>query len=493
LWEERGSSIGQPSARSSEQRTYRMNPRNRRLLGDAAFVLVSVAVLSSLSWGLLAWAGIVPWPLMGNRASQEQLEQAPTRSPTVVLESATRRQSDAAIVASPAPAASPELAVATEPLLQGTGSPVPKETSSPPVAASSPLSRPAGRQIAVPSERSIEDRVGQLLLLGWPGSSAQEAISTLAAFRPAGLVYVQNVQLASEATVINLEVSRWAAQNGLPSPILAIDHEGGRVQRLRDLPNLGSNADFAATTPSDRQACERGRAHGQQLRAAGFTMSLAPDLDVNLPTGSPAIGDRSYGNSAELVARLGSSYIRGLQGLGVTAVAKHFPGHGSATVDSHFELPLLTRSAETLRQVDLLPFRRVAQGSSAVMGIMSAHLVAPTLDPSEVPATLSPRIMSGILRDELGFQGVAVSDDLGAMRAITDSFTPEAAAVQAVRAGVDLLIISGDMERQRRTIQGLIGAVRSGEITQQRVEQANARVDAARQPILQDPRSAVCG
>jgi beta-N-acetylhexosaminidase len=178
--------------------------------------------------------------------------------------------------------------------------------------------------------------------------------------------------------------------------------------------------------------------------------------------------------------------------MGVSAASKHFPGHGSAGSDSHFDLPVITRSAQALRQIDLLPFQRVAQGPGAAWSIMSAHLVVPALDASDVPATLSNRVMTGILRTELGFQGVAISDDLGAMKAITDAFSPETAAVRAVNAGVDLLIVSGDTERQRRTIAGLIAAVRSGEISQQRLSEANTRVESLRGAVLRNPEPRPC-
>ncbi len=203
----------------------------------------------------------------------------------------------------------------------------------------------------------------------------------------------------------------------------------------------------------------------------GFNMNLAPVLDVNNNPANPVIGDRSFGPSADLVARLGTAYVSGLQGEGIVAVGKHFPGHGNTSVDSHLALPILSQPLEELEQVELVPFRRAIEPSTDLAAIMSAHIVFEALDPA-LPATLSPAVMTQLLRRQLRFRGLVLSDDLGAMRAITDNYRPGDAAVRAVNAGVDMLIIGGDELRQRQSRDALVAAVRSGNLPSDRVEEA---------------------
>src|SRR5205085_2879780 len=161
---------------------------------------------------------------------------------------------------------------------------------------------------------------------------------------------------------------------------------------------------------------------------------------------NPVIGTRSYSDDPRIVARLGTGYIRGLQTGGVAAIGKHFPGHGNTGVDSHLQLPILNQTVDDLERIELVPFR--AAVAADVAGIMSAHIVFPAVDPSGVPGTLSRAVMTGLLRDRLGFTGLSVSDDLGAMKAITDNYRPGDAAVRAVNAGVDLLIMSAELAKQ---------------------------------------------
>jgi beta-N-acetylhexosaminidase len=315
-----------------------------------------------------------------------------------------------------------------------------------------------------------EDRVGQLLLLAWIGSSAEEARPALRDLRAGGIVFVQNASTGDEARAINQGLEQISRDVNLLEPLIAIDHEGGIVQRIKDVPNLGNNWDFAMRAPSDAQACQRGLEHAQVLSSLGFSMNLAPVLDVNNNPANPVIGKRSYSDDPQLVARLGAAYIRGLQAGGVAAVGKHFPGHGNTSVDSHLGLPSLPQTIDELERIELVPFK--AAIDAGVAGIMSAHIVFPAVDPSGDPATLSQRVMTGLLRQRLGFTGLAVSDDMGAMKAITDNYAPGDAAVRAVQGGVDLLILSAELARQRQARDGLLEAVRDGRITPERLDQA---------------------
>ncbi len=347
-------------------------------------------------------------------------------------------------------------------------------------ASSAPPSDDPKVAAALGALASDEDRVGQLLLLGWIGDTAEAARPTLRELRPGGIVYVDNARLADDARAINAALPSIAQEYGVLPPLIAVDHEGGTVHRIRDVPNLGSNAEFAANAPSDRDACLRGQEHARQLRAMGFTMNLAPVLDVNNNPANPVIGPRSYGADPALVVRLGSAYVRGLQGGGIAAVGKHFPGHGNTSVDSHVQLPSLPQTEAELEHIELVPFRRAIEPDTDIAALMSAHIVFPAVDPSGLPATLSYPIITGLLRQKLGFDGLVISDDLAGMRAITDNFAPGAAAVQAVGAGVDMLIIGGGVPRQRESRDALLGALASGALSRQRVDDAVRHVLAVK-------------
>ena len=377
------------------------------------------------------------------------------------------------------------------------------------IAASRPPGgqEPAGLPVAAQADLRVEaalarlvtdeDRVGQLLLLGWIGNTAEAARRTVQELRPGGIVYVDNTRVAREAAAINTALEQMAREYGVLPPLIAMDHEGGPVQRITDVPNLGSNREFAQRGGSERDACMRGQMHAQQLRQMGFSMNLAPVLDVNNNPANPVIGDRAYGADADLVARLGSAYVWGLQAGGVAAVGKHFPGHGNTAVDSHVQLPTLPHSVRELEQIELVPFRRSIAADTDIAAIMSAHIVFPAVDPSGAPATLSRPVMTGLLRDALGFRGLVLSDDLAGMRAITDHFAPGEAAVRAVQAGVDMLIVGGGLPRQIESRDALLTALRLGTLSRERVDDAVRHVlqVKARFGLLGGPvaPSAECG
>ena len=385
-----------------------------------------------------------------------------------------RRQVSDAQATPTAPDGTPVLDVA-EPTPRPAG-PAPGETPiiAPPPIPTRPASSPEDQPVrdAMAALASDEARVGQLLMLGWAGNTAEQARQTLRELQPGGIVFVDNTRSSAEAAAINAALPRIAAEYGVLVPLIAVDHEGGLVQRIADVPNLGSNLDFGSRRPTDAEACARGSSHAQQLRAMRFSMNLAPVLDVNNNPNNPVIGSRSFGPDPELVARLGSAYVRGLQSGGIVAVGKHFPGHGNTSVDSHLQLPVLPQTEAELEDVELVPFRRVALPGTDIAAIMSAHIVFPAVDPSRAPATLSAPIMTGLLREKLGFQGLVLSDDLAGMKAITDNFPPGEAAVRAVRAGVDMLIVAGGIARQRESRDAILAALEAGELSRDRVDEA---------------------
>jgi beta-N-acetylhexosaminidase len=205
-------------------------------------------------------------------------------------------------------------------------------------------------------------------------------------------------------------------------------------------------------------ACARGVTHGQELARLGINMNLAPVLDVWDNPRNQVIGDRSYSSDPNVAARLGTAYIEALQAQGVLAIGKHFPGHGSTDEDSHLTLPVLSYDRARLDAVELVPFRRAI--AVQVAGIMTAHVVYPALDPvPQRPASLSPAIVTDLLRGELAYDGLVLTDDMAGMRAITDRYAAGEAALQAILAGSDMLIVEGPLERQRRVAEAILADV----------------------------------
>jgi beta-N-acetylhexosaminidase len=311
------------------------------------------------------------------------------------------------------------------------------------------------------------------LLPGFVGTTAPEWLLTRLRDGLGGVcVFGPNIVDAEQLRALNASLR---AAN--PLAVVAIDEEGGDVTRLfydRGAPYPGNAVlgRLDETELTERVAREVGAA----LAATGCTVTFAPDVDVNSNPDNPVIGVRSFGTDPEVVARHTSAWVRGVQSTGVAASAKHFPGHGDTATDSHLALPVVDESLEVLRERELVPFR--AAIASGTRTIMTSHLLLPQLD-AENPATLSPRILQGLLREELGFEGVIVSDALDMKGASGVHGIPEA-AVLALAAGCDLLCIgSENTDAQMDEIMAAVeAAVTAGRIPAERIREAAARVRA---------------
>jgi beta-N-acetylhexosaminidase len=258
--------------------------------------------------------------------------------------------------------------------------------------------------------------------------------------------------------------------------IVAIDEEAGDVTRLYAHTGSPWPGNFALGEIDDLVLTENvARQLGRELAGCGITFDYAPSADVNSDQNNPVIGTRSFGSEPSLVARHTAAWITGLQAAGVSACAKHFPGHGNTSVDSHLDLPVIKASRAELDAVELVPFR--AAIDAGVQAIMSAHLRVPALDP-QLPATLSRRIMTGLLREELGFTGLIVTDAIE-MRAVADRYGLAHAGVLALAAGADAICVGGEHAGEATADElrdAIIAAVRSGELPEERLADAAARV-----------------
>ncbi|MET8569725.1 glycoside hydrolase family 3 protein [Streptomyces sp. NPDC004783] len=260
--------------------------------------------------------------------------------------------------------------------------------------------------------------------------------------------------------------------------LVAIDEEGGDVTRLEVRTGSSFPGNLALGAVDDTGLTRQVAAElGRRLAACGVNLNWAPSADVNSNPDNPVIGVRSFGAGTDLVARHTAAYVTGLQSAGVAACTKHFPGHGDTAVDSHHAMPRIDVDASVLAERDLVPFRAaIAAGSRAVM---SAHILVPALDP-RLPATLSRRILTDLLRGELGYDGLIVTDGME-MRAIADTYGIERGSVLAVAAGADAICVGGglaDEETVRRLCDALVEAVRTGDLPEERLADAAERVRA---------------
>jgi beta-N-acetylhexosaminidase len=310
-----------------------------------------------------------------------------------------------------------------------------------------------------------------LLAVGFDGASPSPEVRGLIARGAAGVVlFSRNVESAEQVAALAGALKREA---GRPL-LLSVDQEGGRVMRLRarhgftELPPMRALGEVG-----DPALCrEVGALLGRELRAVGIDQDYAPVVDVDTNPRNPVIGDRAFSRDPEAVGRLGAALAEGLQAAGVAACAKHFPGHGDTSQDSHRELPRLSHPLPRLRAVELAPFRALAR--AGVASVMTAHVVFEALDP-ERPATMSPAALR-LLREECGFGGAVISDDLE-MQAVAEHLPVEEAAVEAVAAGVDLLLVCHRADRQHRVADALRAAVGRGRISRERLAEARARVE----------------
>jgi beta-N-acetylhexosaminidase len=231
---------------------------------------------------------------------------------------------------------------------------------------------------------------------------------------------------------------------------------------------------------SEEAARQMGAAVASELSACGIRYDFAPCVDVDTNPKNPVIGDRSFGEDPDLVGRLGAAVIRGLQENGVAACAKHFPGHGDTDLDSHLELPAVDHPRARLDDVELRPFRAAVEAGVAT--VMASHVVVREIDAAR-PASLSPELVAGLLRKDLGFAGVVVTDDL-AMGAVAKHWAPAQIAVLAARAGCDMLALAKGHDAQVEMIEALVRAVESGEIPFKEAEAGEGRVRALKERFL---------
>ena len=320
-------------------------------------------------------------------------------------------------------------------------------------------------------------RAGSRVMAGFDGHIANGHVKRLIRdFRVQSLIFFKrNVDGPAQVADLVRELQGLALDAGYARPLLiAIDQEGGRVQRLRAPWTVWPPIRRLGELNSEDLTRRMAQSIAAELKACGIALDFAPVVDVDTNPQNPIIGDRSFGRDPEQVGKLAVAFIEAMQGAGIAACAKHFPGHGDTDKDSHLDLPMVEHSRSRLEDVELRPFKKAIAADVAT--IMTAHIVARELD-EKVPATLSPAVVTTLLRNELGYKGVIVADDLE-MKAVSANWPYAISSVLAAKAGCDLLPVCEHEEAQVAVIEALIRAEESGELPKREVDDALLRIEA---------------
>ncbi|MBS4196312.1 beta-N-acetylhexosaminidase [Lederbergia citri] len=318
---------------------------------------------------------------------------------------------------------------------------------------------------------SLDEKIGQMILAGITGTTLDaNNKSLITKYKIGGYIfYKENLVSPQQSVQLLNEIKSY--DQTLP-PLLGVDQEGGHITRLPGgLVNIPTNQEIGAIN-NGQFSYKVGMLLGKELKAFGFNLDFAPVLDVNSNPKNPVIGDRSFGNNPEIVSDLGIETMKGIQSQHVIATIKHFPGHGDTSVDSHLELPVINKSLKQLEDLELIPFRSAINNGADV--VMVAHILLPQLD-DNFPASMSKPIMTDILRNQLGFNGVIITDDM-TMGAITEHFDIGRAAVQSLKSGSDIILVGHEYNYIVETFSSIKSAVQKGEISEQRINQSVERI-----------------
>jgi beta-N-acetylhexosaminidase len=322
------------------------------------------------------------------------------------------------------------------------------------------------------SEMSLEDKIGQMILAGISGTTMDtNAKKLISQFHVGGIIFYKNNFETPEQTVQLVNQLKAGNSSNLPL-FLGIDQEGGRVTRLPGgLVNFPPNNQIGKVN-NPEFSYKVGTHLGLELKEFGLNLDFAPVLDINSNPNNPVIGDRSFGNNSEIVSTLGIQTMKGIQSQNVIPTIKHFPGHGDTSIDSHLELPIVDKSLKELKELELIPFERAIDHGADV--VMVAHILLSELDKTN-PASMSKAVMTDLLRKQLSFKGVIITDDM-TMGAITEHFDIGKAAVESVKAGSDIILVGHDYNNVVKITSSLITAVENGEISEQRLNGSIERI-----------------
>lgn len=323
------------------------------------------------------------------------------------------------------------------------------------------------------SKMTVDEKIGQMVMAGIDGYTLDSNSKNLIEkYKVGGFIILgQNVQNTSQLLKLINSLKEANSKNEIPL-FMAVDQEGGRVDRMpKEFKRYPSNKEIGKVN-DENFSYEVGTVLADEIKSFGFNMDFAPVLDINSNPKNPVIGDRSFGSDAEIVTKLGIKTMKGIQSKGVISGVKHFPGHGDTSVDSHVGLPIIYNDLNRLKDFELIPFSKAIENGADV--VMIAHILLPKID-EENPASFSKTIITDILRNDMMFSGVVITDDM-TMGAIAENYDLGASAVKSVNAGSDIVMVCHEYSNAVKVIDALKDAVDKGEIREERINESVYRI-----------------
>lgn len=320
---------------------------------------------------------------------------------------------------------------------------------------------------------TLKEKIGQLLIVGFEGTTINEDIKKyINDYKVGGVIFFsRNIKNIDQSIKLINDIKIQNKKNNIPL-FISIDEEGGRVSRLPSEFKRLPSAKIIGDIDKKEVSFEYGKIIGERLDKLGFNLDFAPVLDINSNLNNPVIGDRAFGNKTEVVTRNGIATMKGLKDKGIIAGIKHFPGHGDTEIDSHKSLPIIDKDIESLKELELIPFIKAIEEGADM--IMVGHILYNDLD-KDYPATMSKTIMEDLLRNELLFEGVVISDDM-TMGAVLKNQSLEDASIKFLNSGGDILLICHGQDNPSLVFKALENAVNSGLIDEKKIDEKVYRV-----------------
>lgn len=318
---------------------------------------------------------------------------------------------------------------------------------------------------------TLDEKIGQLFIVGFEGETVNDEIVDLISNRKVGglILFARNIVNSSQ--LIELNNSLRKIESDIPL-FISVDEEGGLVSRVPNefeaLPSSGEIGNYN----SEEISYKVGAIIAKELKALGFNMDFAPVLDINSNPNNTVIGERAFGDNADIVTRLGIKTMEGIRDGGIIPVVKHFPGHGDTDVDSHYGLPIVTKTLDELNSLEFIPFKEAINNGADV--VMISSIILSSID-SENPSTMSEKVMTDILRGDLVFDGVIATDDM-TMAAIMDNYNLTDAVVMSIKSGADLVLVCHGYDNILNSILAVKDAVNSGIISEERIDESVDRI-----------------
>lgn len=320
---------------------------------------------------------------------------------------------------------------------------------------------------------TLKEKIGQLLVVGFEGTSINSDIEKyIENYKVGGFIlFSRNIRNADESFKLINDIKEKNTQNSIPL-FISIDEEGGGVSRLpKEFLKLPS-AKMIGNANREEISFEYGKVIGARVKSLGFNLDFAPVLDINSNPKNPVIGDRSFGDTEKIVSKNGISVVKGLKEEGLISAVKHFPGHGDTSVDSHKNLPVVYKTKDELKDLELIPFKKAIKED--IDAIMVAHILYKDID-KDYPATMSKSIIEKLLREDLSFKGVVMSDDM-TMGAIIKTYSLEEASVKFLKSGGDILLICHGRDNPRLVFEAIEKAVEEKILSEEEIDKKVYRI-----------------